>query len=126
MTRISRYFEIVRGQDGRERMRVHLEGAALIRLSLTNKGTSFPEDERIAFGIDGLLPPFVTTIEQQLERTYAAFKREPTSLAKYTYLRALQERNEILYYALLQKHLAEMLPIIYTPTVGDAVKNASA
>ena len=126
MSRISRYFEIVQGQDGRDRMRVHLEGAALIRLSLTNKGTSFPEEERIALGIDGLLPPYVTTLEQQVERTYGAFKREPTPLAKYTYLRGLQERNEILYYALLEKHLAEMLPIIYTPTVGDAVKNASA
>jgi malate dehydrogenase (oxaloacetate-decarboxylating) len=107
-------------------MRVHLEGAALIRLSLINKGTSFPEDERIALGIDGLLPPYVTTLEQQVERTYAAFRREPTPLAKYTYLRGLQERNEILYYALLEAHLAEMLPIIYTPTVGDAVKQASA
>ena len=84
-------------------MRVHLEGAALIRFSLTNKGTSFPEEERIAFGIDGLLPPYVTTLEEQLERTYVAFQREPTPLAKYTYLRGLQERNEILYYALLQR-----------------------
>ncbi len=126
MSRISRYFEIVHGHDGQDRMRVHLEGAALIRLALTNKGTSFPEEERIALGIDGLLPPHVTTLEQQVERTYGAFKREPTPLAKYTYLRGLQERNEILYYALLEQHLAEMLPIIYTPTVGDAVKNASA
>jgi malate dehydrogenase (oxaloacetate-decarboxylating) len=125
MSRISRYFEIVEGQDGRERMRVHLEGAALIRLALTNKGTSFPEDERIALGIEGLLPPHVTTLEEQVERTYGAFTREPTPLAKYTYLRGLQERNEILFYALLEKHLAEMLPIIYTPTVGEAVKNAS-
>jgi malate dehydrogenase (oxaloacetate-decarboxylating) len=126
MSRISRYFDILEGQDGGERMRVHLEGAALIRLALTNKGTSFPEQERIALGIDGLLPPYVTTLEQQVERTYGAFKREPTPLAKYTYLRGLQERNEILYYALLEQHLAEMLPVIYTPTVGDAVKNASA
>jgi malate dehydrogenase (oxaloacetate-decarboxylating) len=126
MSRISRYFEIVRSEDGRERLRVRLEGAALIRFALTNKGTSFPEDERIALGLDGLLPPYVTTLEQQVERTYASFKREPTPLAKYTYLRGLQERNEILYYALLEQHLAEMLPIIYTPTVGDAVKNASA
>jgi malate dehydrogenase (oxaloacetate-decarboxylating) len=64
-------------------------------------------------------------MEEQLKRTYAAFLREPTSLAKYGNLRALQERNETLYYALLEQHLAEMLPIIYTPTVGDAVKHAS-
>jgi malate dehydrogenase (oxaloacetate-decarboxylating) len=126
MARLSRYFELVRAEDGRERLRVGLEGAALARLPLTNKGTSFPEDERIAFGLDGLLPPFVTTLEQQVERAYGAFRRETTALAQYTYLRGLQERNEIVFYALVEKNLAEMLPIIYTPTVGDAVMNASA
>jgi malate dehydrogenase (oxaloacetate-decarboxylating) len=125
MARISRYFEIVRDAAGRQRMRVHLDGAALIRMSLTNKGTAFSEEERVALGIDGLLPPHVGTLDEQLERTYAAFRREPTPLAKYSNLRALQERNEILFYALLERHLAEMLPIIYTPTVGDAVKHAS-
>ena len=126
MARLSRYFEVLRDGDGRERLRVELDGGALTRLPLTNKGTSFPEDERIALGLDGLLPPYVTTLEQQIERTYAAFLREPTALAQYTYLRGLQERNEILFYALVERHLAEMLPIIYTPTVGDAVMNASA
>src|SRR5215472_3797715 len=126
MARLSRYFETVRDAQGRVTMRVHLDGAALLRLSLTNKGTAFPLEERVALGIDGLLPPHVSTLERQLERTYAAFRREPTPLAKYSNLRALQERNEILFYALLERHLSEMLPIIYTPTVGDAVKNASA
>jgi malate dehydrogenase (oxaloacetate-decarboxylating) len=126
MARLSPYFEVLRDGDGRERLRVALDGGALTRLPLTNKGTSFPEDERIALGLDGLLPPYVTTLEQQIERTYAAFLREPTCLAQYTYLRGLQERNEILFYALVEKHLAEMLPIIYTPTVGEAVMNASA
>jgi malate dehydrogenase (oxaloacetate-decarboxylating) len=122
---MSRYFETVRGADGLPRMRVRLEGAALLRMPLLNKGTCFSQEERIALGIDGLLPPHVGTMEEQLVRTYAAFLREPTPLAKYGNLRALQERNETLYYALLEQHLAEMLPIIYTPTVGDAVKNAS-
>jgi malate dehydrogenase (oxaloacetate-decarboxylating) len=125
MARLSRYFETVRDGQGHVSLRVHLDGAALLRLSLTNKGTAFPLDERVALGIDGLLPPRVSTLEQQLERTYASFRREPTPLAKYSNLRALQERNEILFYALLEQHLAEMLPIIYTPTVGDAVKSAS-
>jgi malate dehydrogenase (oxaloacetate-decarboxylating) len=125
MGRMSRYFETVRGADGLPRMRVRLEGAALLRMPLLNKGTCFSQEERIALGIDGLLPPHVGTMEEQLVRTYAAFLREPTPLAKYGNLRALQERNETLYYALLEQHLAEMLPIIYTPTVGDAVKNAS-
>jgi malate dehydrogenase (oxaloacetate-decarboxylating) len=125
MARLSRYFETVRDAEGHVSLRVHLDGAALLRLSLTNKGTAFPLDERVALGIDGLLPPRVSTLEQQLERTYASFRREPSPLAKYSNLRALQERNEILFYALLERHLAEMLPIIYTPTVGDAVKSAS-
>jgi malate dehydrogenase (oxaloacetate-decarboxylating) len=122
---MSRYFETVRGADGLPRMRVRLEGAALLGLPLLNKGTCFSQEERVALGIDGLLPPHVGTMEEQLKRTYAAFLREPTPLAKYGNLRALQERNETLYYALLERHLAEMLPIIYTPTVGDAVKHAS-
>jgi malate dehydrogenase (oxaloacetate-decarboxylating) len=126
MARISRYFEVVRDESGREQLRVSIDGAALTRLPLTNKGTSFPEDERIALGLDGLLPPYVTNIEQQLERTYLAFQAEPTPIAKYTYLRGLQERNEILFYALVERHLREMLPIIYTPTVGDAVIHASS
>ena len=125
MARLSRYFEVVRDANGRERMRVQLDGAALIRMSLTNKGTSFPADERVALGIDGLMPPYITTLEEQVTRSYASFRREPTALAKYTYLRGLQERNEILFYAVLERHLEEMLPIIYTPTLGDAVKNAS-
>src|ERR1700722_14909872 len=125
MPRLSRYFETVRDVRGDVRMRVTLEGPALLRTPLLNKGTAFPADERVALGIDGLLPPHEQTLEQQLARTYAAFLREPTPLAKYSNLRALQERNEILFYALLERHLPEMLPIIYTPTVGDAVKNAS-
>jgi malate dehydrogenase (oxaloacetate-decarboxylating) len=126
MARLSRYFEMVHDAEGNTRMRVRLDGVALLRMPLLNKGTTFSQEERVALGIDGLLPPHVGTLEGQLERTYAAFRREPTPLAKYSNLRALQERNEILFYALLERHLAEMLPIIYTPTVGEAVKNASA
>jgi malate dehydrogenase (oxaloacetate-decarboxylating) len=126
MARLSRYFDTVRNADGSAHMSVRLDGAALLRMPLLNKGISFSQEERVALGIDGLLPPRVGTLEGQIERTYAAFRGEATPLAKYSNLRALQERNEILYYALLEQHLAEMLPIIYTPTVGDAVKNASA
>jgi malate dehydrogenase (oxaloacetate-decarboxylating) len=126
MARLSSFFETVRGEDGRERLKVSLRGAPLTRLPLTNKGTSFTEKERLALGLEGLLPPYVTTLEEQLDRTYFAFQSEPTPLAKYTYLRGLQERNETLYYALIQRHIVEMLPIIYTPTVGDAVVHASS
>jgi malate dehydrogenase (oxaloacetate-decarboxylating) len=122
MARLSRYFELVRDPNGDEHLRVHTDGVALLRLALTNKGTSFPIEERVELGLDGLLPPHATTLEEQLERVYASFSREPTALGQYTYLRSLQERNEILFYCLLERHLEEMLPIVYTPTVGEAVQ----
>ncbi len=100
-----------------------LDGYALLRLAPTNKGTAFTLAERRALHLDGLLPPHVSTLDEQLSRTYAGFLREPSDLAKYTYLRNVQERNETLFYALLEQHLPEMLPIIYTPTVGEAVRN---
>ena len=73
----------------------------------SNKGTAFTEDERVALGLDGLLPPQVNTLEQQVERVYRGFLREPDPIAKYQYLRALQERAETLFYALLE-------PVSYT------------
>ncbi len=94
----------------------------LLRMVLTNKGTAFSYDERVELGLDGLLPPQVTTLEEQVERVYPGFAEAPSPIAKYQYLRQLQERQEILFYALLAKHLEEMLPIVYTPTVGQAVQ----
>ncbi len=125
MPPISRYFDIRRDAQGRQYMEVYLDGIALIRLVLANKGTAFTPEERVALHLDGLLPPQVNTLEQQVDRVYRGFLREPTPLAKYQYLRALQERSEILFYALLEKHLEEMLPIVYTPTVGQAVQEFS-
>lgn len=116
------YFDIKRDDHGREYLEVYLDGIALLRLVLTNKGTAFSPDERVALGLDGLLPPQVNTMEQQIERVYAGFKREPSPILKYQYLRQLQERNEILFYAVLERYLTEMLPIVYTPTVGEAVQ----
>lgn len=126
MTQLSQYFDIKRDSQGRKYVEVYLDGIALLRLVMTNKGTAFTHDERVALGLDGLLPPQVNTMEQQIDRVYRGFQREPDPLAKYQYLRALQERIEILYYALLEQHLEEMLPIIYTPTVGQAVQEFSA
>jgi malate dehydrogenase (oxaloacetate-decarboxylating) len=121
MTRLSRYFELEKS-SGHRHLAVKLDGAALLRTALTNKGTAFPVSERVELGLDGLLPPHVATMEEQLERVYAAFRREPTPLAQYIYLRSLQERNEVLFYRLLEEHVEEMLPIVYTPTVGEAVQ----
>ncbi len=117
MARLSRYFELAG-----DRLRVKLDGHSLLRVALTNKGTAFTLPERIALGLDGLLPPHVTTLEEQLTRVHLAFQAEPSPIAQYSYLRSLQERNEILFYALLERHLEEMLPIVYTPTVGEAVQ----
>ena len=122
---ISPYFDIKSDTEGHEYMEVYLEGIALLRLVLSNKGTAFTEDERVALGLDGLLPPQVNTLEQQVERVYRGFLREPDPISKYQYLRALQERAETLFYALLERHLEEMMPIIYTPTVGQAVQQFS-
>ncbi|MCC6136392.1 MAG: NAD-dependent malic enzyme [Candidatus Contendobacter sp.] len=122
---ISPYFDIKTDADGHQYMEVYLEGIALLRLVLSNKGTAFTEDERVALGLDGLLPPQVNTLEQQVERVYRGFLREPDPIGKYQYLRALQERAETLFYALLERHLEEMMPIIYTPTVGQAVQQFS-
>ena len=125
MTQISPYFDIKQDAHGNEYMEVYLEGIALLRLVLSNKGTAFTEEERVALGLDGLLPPQVNTLEQQVNRVYRGFMREPTSIAKYQYLRSLQERQETLFYALLERHLEEMMPIVYTPTVGQAVMQYS-
>lgn len=124
--RISRLFDIKKDEQGRRYTEVYLDGIALLRLVLSNKGTAFSQEERVALRLDGLLPPQVNTLDQQVERVYAGFKQEQTPIQKYQYLRALQERQEILFYALLERHLEEMLPIVYTPTVGDGVRQFSA
>ncbi len=125
MTRISPYFDIKKNAQGQDYMEVYLEGIALLRLVLSNKGLAYTQEEREALKLDGLLPPQFNTLEQQLERVYRGFQREADPISKYQYLRSLQERQEILFYALLERHLEEMLPIVYTPTVGQAVQQYS-
>jgi malate dehydrogenase (oxaloacetate-decarboxylating)(NADP+) len=95
-------------------------GQALLTHPLLNKGTAFTERERDALGLRGLLPPRVFTIEEQLLRVYGNYQRKPNDLEKYIFLAGLQNRNETLFYRLVQEHAEEMIPIIYTPTVGQA------
>ena len=102
-----------------------LTGVALLSYPRLNKGSAFSVDERTAFHLHGLLPPGVMTIEQQLDRTSQSFRAKATDLERYIYLASLQDRNEVLYYRLLQEHIAEMSPIIYTPVVGQACQNFS-
>jgi malate dehydrogenase (oxaloacetate-decarboxylating)(NADP+) len=95
-------------------------GAALLTDPLFNKGTAFTERERDALGLRGLLPPRVFTLEEQVQRSLAAVRRKQDALEKYIYLTNLQNRNEVLFYRLVVDHLEEMVPLIYTPTVGQA------
>ncbi len=95
-------------------------GAALVHDPALNKGTAFTEAERDALNLRGLLPPHVATPEQQIERVLENFRRKTSDLEKYINLRALHDRNETLFYRLLTDHPDEMMPIVYTPTVGLA------
>ena len=92
----------------------------LLHDPLLNKGTAFSAAERDGLGLRGLLPPRITSQEQQVERVLGNVRRKPTDLEKYIYLISLQERNENLFYRVVMDNLDEMMPIIYTPTVGLA------
>ena len=98
---------------------------ALLADPRLNKGSAFTDDEREALGLVGLLPPRVLTIEQQASRAYLQYLDQPTDLAKNVFLTALHDRNEVLFFRLLGHHLPEMLPIVYTPTVGEAIQRYS-
>lgn len=102
-----------------------LTGQLLLDNPLLNKGSAFPEDERRQFRLLGLLPPHCSTVEEQLARTYENYKRKESDLERYVFLTALQDRNETLFYRLLQEHISEMMPIIYTPTVGEGCRKYS-
>jgi malate dehydrogenase (oxaloacetate-decarboxylating)(NADP+) len=93
---------------------------ARLRDPLVNKGTAFSHDERRRLGIEGLLPPRVESIGEQAARVLASVREKPDALERYRYLSALQVENETLFYRVVLDHLEEMLPIIYTPTVGVA------
>ncbi|HXD01145.1 MAG TPA: NAD-dependent malic enzyme [Verrucomicrobiae bacterium] len=95
-------------------------GAALLTNPLLNKGTAFTERERDALGLRGLLPPRVFSLEEQVKRSLLAVRRKPDALEKYIYVTNLQNRNEVLFYRLVMENLEEMIPLIYTPTVGEA------
>ncbi len=95
-------------------------GVALLHDPTLNKGTAFTEEELDALGLRGLLPPRVFTMEQQMARVLENYRRKPTDLEKYIYLVGLQDRNATLFYRAVVDHLEEMMPIIYTPTVGQA------
>ena len=102
-----------------------LTGQLLLDNPLLNKGSAFPENERREFALLGLLPPHCSTVEEQLARTYENYRRKESDLERYVFLTALQDRNETLFYRLLQEHISEMMTIIYTPTVGQGCRQYS-
>ncbi|MFA6265750.1 MAG: NAD-dependent malic enzyme [Pseudolabrys sp.] len=102
-----------------------LFGYRLLADPRLNKGTAFSEDERTAFRLHGLLPPTVVSIDEQVTRRLQAFREFHTDLERYAFLRDLQDTNETLYYALLGQNVDELLPIVYTPTVGAGCKSFS-
>ena len=112
-------------RTGEEYIAVDTRGAALLRDPFTNKSTAFTPDEREELGLDGLVPPAVSTIERQLARAYEAYRVKPTPLERYIYLASLQDRNETLFFRLLHDHIDEMMPVVYTPVVGEACQQFS-
>jgi len=96
------------------------KGVEILRNPLLNKGTAFTETERDALGLRGLLPPNVHSMEEQIQRVMGNYKRRTDELDKYLFLTDLQDRNETLFYRIVVENLEEMMPIIYTPTVGKA------
>jgi malate dehydrogenase (oxaloacetate-decarboxylating) len=105
--------------------RLRLRGSSVLSSPLINRGTAFTLRERHALGLTGLLPSAVSTMEGQLRRTYAQYSRQPDDLNKNVYLANLRDRNEVLFYRLLTEHIQEMLPIVYTPTIGKAIERFS-
>lgn len=111
-------YEFDKDAQGKPFIKVSLSDYNLISNPLLNKGMAFTYQERETFGLLGLIPPHEATLETQCKRSYKAFLSKPSDIEKYIYLRDLQDSNETLYYRLITEHIDEMLPIVYTPTVG--------
>lgn len=100
-------------------LEIDLDGTMLLTNPMLNKGTAFSEEERTLFSLHGLLPPHIGTLEVQVARRLQAVRKLGSDLDRYVFLRGLQDANETLFYALLTRNLEEMLPLVYTPTVGE-------
>src|SRR6476619_2953200 len=104
---------------------IHARGSAVLASPAINRGTAFTLAQREALGLTGLLPTGVTTLEGQLRRVYAQYREQTSDLRKWVYLANLRDRNEALFYRLLTDHISEMMPVVYTPTVGQAIERFS-
>jgi malate dehydrogenase (oxaloacetate-decarboxylating) len=119
-----RPYDLGRPEDGYP-VRIRARGTEVLTTPMINRGTAFTLEEREALGLIGLLPGGVSTIDGQLRRVYAQYLRQSDDLAKNVYLANLRDRNEVLFYRLLTARIEEMLPIVYTPTVGTAIERFS-
>lgn len=113
-------------ENNQRKIKTTARGYEVLRDPALNKGTSFTQEERKALNLTGILPPVVTTdMEIQLNRAYKAYQECPSDLDKHIYMWRLHDNNVTLFYALLQRHMLEMLPVVYDPVVGDAIENYS-
>ncbi len=119
-----RPYELVPGRDGVV-ARIRARGSAVLACPAVNRGTAFTHAERRSLGLTGMLPEGVSTLAEQVRRTYAQYSRQADDLLKWVYLTNLRDRNEVLFHRLLADHVAEMLPVVYTPTVGLAIERFS-
>jgi malate dehydrogenase (oxaloacetate-decarboxylating) len=117
-------YELRTERDG-VHARINVRGSAVLASPSINRGTAFTPPERDALGLTGLLPTGVSTLEGQLRRVYAQYLEQSNDLRKWVYLANLRDRNEVLFYRLLTEHISEMLPVVYTPTVGLAIERFS-
>lgn len=111
--------------DNEEWIETSLSGKPLLTIPQLNKGTAFTLEERHEFGLLGKLPPQIETLEEQTKRAYQQYLAYSTKLQKHIYLNNLHDKNQVLFYKLVSDHLVEMMPLIYTPIVGVAVKEFS-
>ncbi|KAL1950955.1 hypothetical protein VTO73DRAFT_104 [Trametes versicolor] len=111
--------------DANLTQRVAVRGDAILTNPRWNKGTAFTIDERTAFGLTGRLPFRINTLDEQCDRAYDQLEAREEPLRKNTFLQSLKDQNWVLYYALLSRHLRELIPVIYTPTEAEAISNYS-
>ncbi|NVP00652.1 NAD-dependent malic enzyme, partial [Photobacterium damselae subsp. damselae] len=109
----------------RNKMFIRQAGNTLLNTPLLNKGSAFTLEERNNFNLTGLLPAIIESIDEQVSRAYEQFSLFASAMDKHMYLRNIQDTNETLYYKLINRHIEEMMPIIYTPTVGEACQKFS-
>ncbi|WP_462400280.1 malolactic enzyme [Lacticaseibacillus pantheris] len=105
---------------------MQLTAQQIINNPFLNKGTAFTKEERDQYGLNGVLPPAVQTLDQQVAQTYAQYLQKPSALEKRIFLMDIFNHNHVLFYALFGQHVAEFMPIVYDPTIADTIENYSA